>query len=53
MRYKIGFDESSKAVTGHVTVESDDKEQALEEAKELFTKVYTFAQAMSIKKLGN
>jgi len=53
MRYKVGFEESSKAITAHIVVESDDKEQALSEAKELFSQAYLFAQAMSIKKLGN
>jgi hypothetical protein len=56
MKIKIGFEESSKAVTAHVTIEEDITEvskslNTLEVTKQLFIEAQKFAQQQTMKKL--
>jgi hypothetical protein len=55
-RVKIGFTESSKAVTADIDVEYSgeeipDKDEILREAQELYTKAELFSKNRSINKL--
>lgn len=51
MKYKIGFEESSKAITAHVYVEGEQGAEDLKKAKELFKDAQAWAHAQTQLKL--
>lgn len=48
--YKVKFTENTKSVLCEIVVEKEDKDEALQEAKELYTEASKFCRLVMTKK---